>query len=579
MKKIIIPIIASCIAFLPSCSEDNLEIDQKGVTSIDSFYKTDDDAEAAMVAVYQGFIWNMCAQSGGYIYSPFRAAFNNCGDDMFAAGEFLGDNDFMADLNEFRYDNGNSVLTNCYQNIYYAMYYTNLVIDRFKDGLPDKGQTETTKRVVAESRVMRAYMHMMLALGWNNPPKVDHVLDAGAMPENCDHDELLNWCAQECEEAAEFLEERKGPNDKEGAIKVTKGFAWAVAGKCYMHLDAPNYAKAKENLKKVITSNKYALVPGNRYEENFHVEGDCNEEKIFEANVAYNPNAGTWSGMIQRTTWMQANLWGWRSSRMVYRVNQEEYSSIEGWGGCGVPKSFADEFVANDGEDSYRLKASIISIEDLMYGKLIEWKPIKGMSLDEIKKSDKIGLVDLGLYGQSKYLMLKKNVKKTDLQAPGVNQSMINHCIMRYAEVLLLYAEACIQSGDNAEAKKYINMIQERAGSKTISASVDMNVLKREKKLEMWLEGCRWYDMRRWNDYELAKKAGMEVTTLCDKVTRPIKAGDKVIEDGERFYLIDNHDHATKNITCPGYSEKFKYFPFPTSVISKNPNLKQREGF
>lgn len=63
---------------------------------------------------------------------------------------------------------------------------------------------------------------------------------------------------------------------------------------------------------------------------NFHVEGDCNEEKIFEANVAYNPNAGTWNGMIQRTTWMQTNLWGWRSSRMVYRVNQEEYSSIEG---------------------------------------------------------------------------------------------------------------------------------------------------------------------------------------------------------------------------------------------------------
>lgn len=44
-------------------------------------------------------------------------------------------------------------------------------------------------------------------------------------------------------------------------------------------------------------------------------------------------------------------------------------------------------------------------------------------------------------------------------------------------------------------------MIQERAGSKTISATVDMDVLKREKLLEMWLEGCRWYDMRRWNDY------------------------------------------------------------------------------
>ncbi len=573
MNKILISTLCASAVLFSAC-EDNLDIPQKGVTPIENFYNTDEDAEQALVSAYTGFIWNVCGFEGGSIYVPTYQASVQCGDDLYAAGEYLGDNEHIYSLNEFRFDAGNSTIENAYQNYYYAMYYANLVIDHFAD------KTSTiAKRCVAEAKVLRAYMHMMLALGWNNPPKVDHVLDAGAMPENCDHDELLNWCAQECEEAAEFLDERKGPNDKEGAIKVTKGFAWAVAGKCYMHLDAPNYAKAKENLKKVITSNNYALVPGNRYEENFHVEGDCNEEKIFEANVAYNPNAGTWSGMIQRTTWMQANLWGWRSSRMVYRVNQEEYSSIEGWGGCGVPMWVAREFVDNDGVDSYRLKASIISIEDLMYGKLIEWKPIKGMKLEDIKKSDKIGLVDLGLYGQSKYLMLKKNVKKTDLQAPGVNQSMINHCIMRYAEVLLLYAEACIQSGENDEAKKYINMIQERAGSKTISATVDMDVLKREKLLEMWLEGCRWYDMRRWNDYDRAAAAGWVVPTLCDKITRPIKAGDQVLEDGERFYLIDNNDHVTKNITPQGYSEKFKYFPFPTSVISKNPNLKQREGF
>ncbi len=73
--------------------------------------------------------------------------------------------------------------------------------------------------------------------------------------------------------------------------------------------------------------------------------------------------------------------------------------------------------------------------------------------------------------------------------------------------------------------------------------------------------------------------AGKVVPTLCDKITRSIQTGDQVLEDGERFYLIDNNDHVTKNIVSQGYSEKFKYFPFPTSVISKNPNLKQREGF
>ena len=573
MNKILISTLCASAVLFAAC-EDNLDIPQKGVTPLEAFYNTDEDAEQALVSAYTGFIWNVCGYEGGSIYVPTYQASVQCGDDILAAGEYLGDNEHIYCLNEFRYDAGNSCLENAYQNYYYAMYYSNLVIDHFADN-----PSSVAKRCVAEARVLRAYMHMMLALGWNNPPKVDHVLEGNAQPENCDHDELLQWCAEECEAAATDLEERKSTGDKEGAIKVTKGFAWAVAGKCYMHLDAPNYAKAKDCLKKVIDSGKYALVPGNRYEENFHVEGDCNEEKIFEANVGYNAPAGTWGGNIQRTTWMQANLWGWRSSRMIYRVNQEEYSTIEGWGGCGVPYWVAKEFVDNDGEDSYRLKASIISIEDLMYGKLIEWKPIKGKSLDEIKKSKEIGLIDLGLYGQSKYLMLKKNVRKNDLQGPGVNQSMVNHCIMRYAEVLLLYAEACLQTGDNATAKTYINMIQQRAGSKTISETVDMTVLKREKLLEMWLEGCRWYDMRRWNDYARAEQAGMIVPTLCDKLTRPIKADDTVIENGERFYLIDNHDHQTKGYVCPGYSEKFKYFPFPTSVISKNPNLQQREGF
>lgn len=565
MNKILISTLCASAVLFSAC-EDNLDIPQKGVTPIENFYNTDEDAEQALVSAYTGFIWNVCGFEAGYIYVPTYQVSVQCGDDLFAAGSNFGDNDNIYCLNEFRFDAGNGTIQNAYQNYYYAMYYSNLVIDHFKDSPSSKA-----KKCVAEARVLRAYMHMMLALGWGNPPKIDHVLGGGDLPENCEFEDLLTWCAEECEEAAAVLDERKGPSDKAGAAKVTKGFAWGVAGKCWLYID--KWDKAKENLKKVITSGNYKLVPGARYAENFHVEGDLNEEKIFEANIAYDKDL---KNLDNRTTWMQTNLWGWRSDHMNYRVNQNEYTGIEGWGGCGVPKSFADEFVANDGLDSYRLNASIISIEDLMYGKLQVWKPIEGMSLDEIKKSDKIGLTALGLYGQSKYLMLKKQAKASDMKNPGDNHSMANHTIMRYAEVLLMYAEACIQSGDQAEAKKYINEIQERAGSKTISATVDMNVLKREKKLEMWLEGCRYYDMRHWEDWDLAKKAGKEVTSLYDKLSRPIKAGDKVIEDGERFYTILDNSH---QVPPEGWSEKFRWFPFPSTVVSINPNLKQHEGF
>jgi len=231
MKKIYIPFLLAIAAVFPSCNQNLLDIDQKGVTPIENFYKTDADCEAALVAAYAQFASKVCSMNGGSIYVPFRAAFNLCGDDMYAAGEFFGDNDFMAALDEFRYDSSSAVLDNCYKNIFLAMYPINLVIDKFKDGLPEGGVTNTTKRCVAEARVLRAYLHMMLAIGWGNPPFVDHVLSGDALPYNCDtdpenpmtHEELLRWCAKECEAALPDLDERKNTEDKNGVAKVTKG--------------------------------------------------------------------------------------------------------------------------------------------------------------------------------------------------------------------------------------------------------------------------------------------------------------------------------------------------------------------
>lgn len=569
------------LAVLSSGCEDNLDIEQKGVTTIDNFYQTDEEAEQAMVAAYQGFLWNVCAYEGASIYVATHMVFNQCADDVFAAGSNLGDNDFLAAMNEFRYDADNQVVTTAYKNYYYALYYSNLVIDHFKDGLPKGGPTATTKRVVAEARVLRAYIHMMLGIGWGNPPKVDHVFSGNELPVNCPHDELLKWCAQECEEAASDLDERKSPTDKDGAAKVTKGLAWAIAGKCYLFLG--DYANCKTNLKKVIDSQKYELVPGARFEENFHVEGDLNEEKIFEANYDVNSNVDTWGGQIQRSSWMEANIWNWRTDHFISSPTVA-YSSIDGWGGCGVPKAFADAFIANDGENSYRLKASIVSVEDVIYGKLIDYKDKDGKACSEqtedaLKASKLIGINSTsdGLYGQSLYLPLKPVTKSTDLITPGNNIRLNNYTVMRYAEVLLMYAEACVQTGDAATAKTYVNMIQQRAGSKTISETVDMNVIKTEKRYEMWLEGNRWPDMCRWGEFETAKKAGKEVTKVFDKLFRAKESGDQICEEHDRFYSVYAPEATKRNDT--GFQDKYRWFPIPQSVRSLNPGLAQPEGW
>ena len=582
MKKILIPVL-SVLAVLTACNQDLLEIPQKGVIYTENFYNTDEDAEAALVAAYSSLLGDMSTSNFG-IYNPMRFAYNLCGDDLFAAGEFFGDNDFAAALNEFRYDTSSEVLYKAYSNFYYVIYHCNLVLINFENGLKDGGHTAVTKRVVAEARVLRAYCYMMLAIGWGTPPHVLQPIGVYDFPTNYEgtQADLFRWCAKECETALPELTERENKADKLGAVKVTKGFANALAGKCYVF--AGDFTEAKSALEAVISSDKYALVPGDRLWENFHVPGDGNEEKVFEVNIQTTGSVG-WYGSY--TTWMESNIWGWRSDHFVVSPNNP-LTGIDGWGGLGVPEWFAETFVENDGLDSKRLQNSIISIEDAVYNTTYGLADVDNLTLDQKKTSDKLGIKGSGLYGQSFYLAKKQQpMKFLDFFYPGDNSRLNNFILMRYAEVLLLYAEACLKADtpDPAKALEVVNMIQERAGSKTVSTSVDMNVIEREKLLELWLEGSRWPDMVRWQKFDRAKNAAQAVPVMYDKVTRTPASTDKNVqwnhgsESNSRFYTVD-----TQAAIDAGYEVGFKegkheLFPFPFNVTRVNKVLVQNPGW
>lgn len=580
---------------LTSC-EDQLDIEQKGVTTTDKFYKTDVDAEAALAAAYEGFMCNVVGRQpdmgGPGIYTPYKIITNMCGDDVLYASGNYGDHEFSGMLNEFRYDTEAEVPRFQYSGIYLSVYTCNLITDNFKD--PD---TPVKKRVVAEARVLRALDYFLLANLWGTPPFVTSVLAGDALPYNCDkdpenpisHEDLILWVAKECEEAAADLDERKSTADVDGAVRVTKGFAWALAGKAYLF--AGKYDQAKANLKKVIDSGKYALVPGDRYMDNFHIEGDGNEEKVFEINFEYNAGKSGWGGMIQRSSWMEANAWNWRAGNFVTSPNKVYCGGLDGWGGLGVPQWFGDEFFANDGH-SYRFDATLKHIDDAVYNMEYLDESINNMSLEEKKASNKIGISDptQGLYGNSFWLAFKQVIRAADTggKVYGDNIRLNNYIIMRYAEVLLNYAEACIQTGDAATAKTVINQIQQRAGSKTISASVDMEVLKREKSYELWLESCRWFDIMRWNDQTaLARleKVGTDVPHLFDKLFRTPSSSDRSVkwengsEANSRFYTVSSSEAKDKGFDVGFKKGKHELFPFPQTVMDKNPNLEQNPGW
>lgn len=551
MKKILYLLLS--VAFLFSACEDRLNIEQKGVISVDRFYKTDDDAQNALNNLYQSFCLNIAGNEGVYVALP--VLFNEAGDDMLAAGNMYGDNDFGAQINEFRYDSQNEVIHNTYWGLYGVIYDCNLILDKIE---PD---TKVKKRVCAEARSLRAWSHLMLAIGWNCPPLVDHVLNPSDKPANNavegGHEGLLEWCAKEAETAAADLEERENPSDKVGASKVTKGFALTVAGKA--RLFRGDYAAAKADLKQVITSRKYELVPAGRWADLFHASGDLCEEMIFQANALENPGIDDWSNKIQRTSWMWIQFWNWRTDKLATKPS---FIGPDGWGGHSIRADFAERMLANDG-DSPRRKATFLTGDEFLYE--MEWNGTKGKNLtrEQLEVSDQIGIKDpTGLYGFGGYFANKFVARPEDNEKGWYGFK--NLTIFRYAEVLLMYAEACAQT-DDPDGLQYLQEIQRRAGSAHVSSELTLQEVKNEKSYEMWLEAVRFPDMVRWGDTDGVVNNGKDIPSTFD-------AFFTKSEPKHRLYV----EYANPNKGKTGFVKgKHEYFAYPFAATSINPNLKQ----
>ena len=571
MKKILVPFAIVCGLVLSGCSQDRLDIPQKGVVAMDDFYLTDEQAELALVAAYEAMATNYMTPR--YNDNWVVSLWNYMGDDMYAGGNNKTDNANQNELNSFRYLIDNGIMGSAYRGLYSAIYSANLVIDHFQDGLPEKGPTATTQRVVAEAKVLRALSYLYLALGWGTPPIVDHVLDPSEeKPGNAaSQAEVLDFVIKDCNDAMPFIEDRKGPNDKNGAVKVTKGLANTIKGKAYVWKG--DYAAAQDALAQVINSGNYALVPSEQLFDNFHIKGDGNSEKVFEFNLVFDSSASNYNNHAgANMPW----LWNWRNDKMYLPLGTGSVMYGTGWGACNPTEKFIDKLIENDGMDSYRRKAWVKTYDEVLYEMPYASdgdNPVMGYS--DFKASDPTRGIwkDDGLYAHCGWFMWKLNIQKQDLS--NSNRTMQNTRIFRYTEVLFLYMECAIQTGkDKDKALQYLNDIQRRAGSKHISTSLTMDEVKNEKMIECWLEGLRFLDLVRWGDTAELANNGKSYPSFRDKLFTEGAAKH------EGFVDYSDEDWCIKLYPNAGFkSGKHELFPFPFSEISVNENIVQNPGW
>lgn len=582
MKKYFLLLLSVGFLVSTGCNEDQLDIPQKGVISVDNFYQTDEDAEAALTVVYYDthINFSFMGEVTGYNYGPYFALTNFNSPDAWLAGSGPEDCVDERAYQQFRYTNDNLVPLGGYTAFYRSIHKCNLVINNFTEQRLGT-LTPTMQRCVAEARVMRAFDHMMLGIYWGTPPIVTTVLSGSDRPTNAESQEaVMQWVADEIDLALPHLEERESPSDYEGAVKITKGFALAVKGKALLWKG--DYAGARDALKQVISSGKYELLPSENMHYILHGKGKGSPEVVFEFNAVYVP--GVVTNLQQRAGWNDIMTFNWRFENMAALADSQIKSG--GWGWMNPTGDFARDLIDNDGMDSYRRKAWIKTYDELLYDHKWaadpdDWTPGSD-GANAYKKTD-VGargvLANQSIHANEGYFIWK-NVPHVD-QGDVINEGWAgtwnkNFQIMRYAEVLLMYAEACAQTSDasdDADGLAALNAIQNRAGSNYVSDVLDLEDVKNEMRFELWLEGDRTVNLIRWGDTQQLKEVGSYMPDLRDVLNYGKGSEHGVYIDASKAtYYKDTYDIGFK----PG---KHELLPFPKRAVDLNSGLKQNPNW
>ena len=506
-------VISSLALIIGSCS-DRLDIPQHSVSPVNGYYQTDAEAEEGVTTCYT----DMRALETG-MGTALQTVKELLSDNVWTGGGSHYDGSFYH-LNDYTFSSDYSAFKTIYKNLYNLIYSCNTVLEKITDETPVK------KRARAEALVFRAYANFQLVTLWGTAPLVTKTLsESEYMQGNSTTEALWNQVEQDLTDAIASGALTSKKNISTPTSRVTKEFAEALLGKAYLF--QKKYAEAAKELDLVINSGLYALNPDLTY--NGTPNGDNDQESIFEVNCLND---------IQNTTPNNNFKWimmGLRAEKYSYSSNSPLCKQSFGY--LQPRKDLYDAFVKVEGVNGYRLNNTILTLSQL--NTVLGAKPA-------MEVTDNEG------YFNYKYRILQEYFS-------GYFYAN-NTRIMKFNEVLLLSAEAHFQNGDQATAIKYINQIRDRAKAPEV-ASLTMDDIKTESRLELYLEGQRYENLIRWGDAATALEHNGEKNPALEadgtvKWTSYNKAGE-----------------------CGFVKGKNELWPFPAEEINVNHNMKQNNGY
>ncbi len=424
-----------------------------------------------------------------------------------------------------------------------------------------EGMNEDLKaRMNAEARFIRAYLYFRLTTWYGDVPlfETDITLDESKEIARTSHADVLAFIRSELDAVAGILPTNEEYSEEDNG-RITSGAAIALKARTYLYSnDWQNVVSTCEQLINSDQYGSYSLFPS--YEGIFLPENEYNEEVILD--LGYVPSLRTWG-----------EYFDYAPLSVGARVNQmsptqelvDDYLMTNG-------RSIKDANSGYDENDPYarrdpRLTATVVYHEfpwRLPDGTIqtIYIKP--GTAPDESAEVDEYKGQGTNSTSTGYYMR-----KYYDPQALASFTSGLNLILIRYADVLLMYAEAKneLNQMDENVWNSTIKALRERAGFTDASAlnfdaslsSADLReIIRRERRVELALEGLRVFDIRRW---EIAEN-------VLSGNPHGARYGDPSIDNG--YIRLDVRSFNP---------ERDYLWAVPQSQKDLNPNLGQNPGY
>lgn len=518
MKKYFIYTIMVFSLGLTSCKDYLTEI-EPATTLVSDFYQSTAAAKQNVTGCYTPLMWEF---NSTYFSEWFIG--DVVSDDALKGGQNTNDMGAVYDMENWKTTSTNVLLRDYYRAQYLGIGRCNVAltnISKMPVGIEETFTASTKNNLLGEVYFLRAYYYFRLLRLFGGTPLVTEVLDSQEKwtKGRASVAEMFDQIISDLEKANEYLL-TVDKISKEDLGRATKGAAQAMLLKTYLYMASPYwnaqvgkdatdcYKKAQAWGDSVITSKMYDLC--DKYHDNFTLEGENGPESVFEIQYA----EVAWGDYGQGYGYTAGSF-----TQILVRSRNESIGG--GWGFNHPTQNLYNEFEA---EDSTRLHQAIYTPASIQ------------------NENEEVYLGSA--YLNNKYAMYDEYPGGWPLHA---SRGPLNNKQIRYADVLLMMAEACLGAGDPI-GQGYLDLVRARVGLAP-SSEFTWASIRHERRCELAMEGHRWFDLVRWGI------AGSTMTAYKNLETKEAQAQMATFIEG-----------------------KHEIFPIPAEEIELNP-MEQNKGY